>query len=116
MKQSIMVVSGIGESTKDALAEHGIKSIADLAKAGIDQLAAVKGFGKARAGNAIAAAKALLESAKSGAEGGAKAKPAEEKVAGKKEKKKKKKKDKSKSKNKSKKKKNKKKNGKSKKK
>lgn len=74
MKQSITVVSGIGESTKSALAEHGIKTVADLAKVSVAKLAVVKGFGEFRAARAIAAAVDLLKSAGTGAEGQPKAK------------------------------------------
>ena len=74
MKQSITVVSGIGESTKIALAEHGIKTVADLAKVSVAKLSAVRGFGEFRAAKAIAAAVDLLKSAGTGAEGRSKAK------------------------------------------
>ena len=67
MNQGITAVSGIGESTKNVLAEHGIKTISDLAKANAAKLAAVKGFGEFRAARAIAAAAALLKTTGAGA-------------------------------------------------
>lgn len=87
MNQSIIVVSGIGESTKNALAEHGIKTVADLAKVSVVKLAAVKGFGEFRAKRAIAAAVALLKSGGTGAVARTKAKPVKKTAAKKKQKK-----------------------------
>lgn len=80
MNESITLVSGIGESTKSLLAEHGFKTVADIANASVDQLAAVKGFGRARADSAIAAAIALLKSAPSDEEQPAEAESKQEKT------------------------------------
>ena len=108
MTQSITNVSGIGESSRRSLATQGIKTIADLANAKVEQLKAMKGFGEARAASVIASAIALLEAAEAAPASAAKG------TSAKKEKAVKKKKDKKSKKKKDKKKKNKKKSGKSK--
>ncbi len=57
MTAPVTDVSGIGASTAEALAEQGIKTAEDLAKASVEKVMAVPGFGKARAERAINAAK-----------------------------------------------------------
>ncbi len=72
MKPSLTAVRGIGRSTADVLAEHGIHSVADLAAAKSEAIAAIPGFGPARAAEVIKAASTLLASGpppSAGAEG-----------------------------------------------
>jgi transcription termination factor NusA len=114
MTQNIMMIPGVGESTKKALAKEGIRTVSDLAKSSVEQLLAVKGFGEVRAARAIAAA-ASLQSSKPRVKAAAKKGPAKATKATKVEENKKKKKDKKKEGKKDKKKKNKKKSKKSKK-
>ena len=116
MSESITTVTGVGEAMKAVLAEQGFKTVSDMAKASVDDLAAVRGFGKARAAKAIASAIAILESAGSVAEEPAVVEPSKGEESKKKKKGKKNKKAGKKGKAKSKKKKDKKKRGKSKKK
>lgn len=108
MTQNIMMIPGVGESTKKALAKEGIRTVSDLAKSSVEQLLAVKGFGEVRAARAIAAA-ASLQSSKPRVKAAAKKGPAKATKATKVEENKKKKKDKKKEGKKDKKKKNKKK-------
>jgi transcription termination factor NusA len=114
MTQNIMMIPGVGESTKKALAKEGIRTVSDLAKSSVEQLLAVKGFGEVRAARAIAAA-ASLQSCKPRVKAAAKKGLAKATKATKVEENKKKKKDKKKEGKKDKKKKNKKKSKKSKK-
>jgi transcription termination factor NusA len=109
-----MMIPGVGESTKKALAKEGIRTVSDLAKSSVEQLLAVKGFGEVRAARAIAAA-ASLQSSKPRVKAAAKKGLAKATKATKVEENKKKKKDKKKEGKKDKKKKNKKKSKKSKK-
>ena len=91
MKPVINDIAGIGPAAVEALAEHGIRTLANLSKASVQKISAVPGFSEARATRAIADATELL-----GASG--KALPA--KAGGKADKKDKKKKGKGKGKNK----------------
>ena len=75
MTQNIMMIPGVGESTKKALAKEGIRTVSDLAKTSVEQLLAVKGFGEVRAARAIAAA-ASLQSSKPRVKAAAKKGPA----------------------------------------
>ena len=56
-------VRGIGVDTARLLAEHGIGDVLSLAAASIDDIAAVPGFGPARAATVINTAAALLAEA-----------------------------------------------------
>ena len=56
-------IGGVGESTSRTLEEQGLKRVADVANASVDQVAAAKGFGPVRAEQVIAAAAALLAAA-----------------------------------------------------
>ncbi|MEN8188867.1 MAG: helix-hairpin-helix domain-containing protein [Thermodesulfobacteriota bacterium] len=47
-------VKGVGEKTAVLLSENGLKTVADLAAATVDQLCAIKGFGPSRAQAVIA--------------------------------------------------------------
>ncbi len=49
MATPITEIRGIGASTAAVLAKHGFKSAEDLAKASIDEIVAVPGFGESRA-------------------------------------------------------------------
>ncbi len=60
MKPSILDVKGIGLSTLEILAQHGIKTIEDLADAGFDRLISIPGFSGVRASSVIQEAKNLL--------------------------------------------------------
>lgn len=60
MTSSITAISGIGVSTAETLASHGIKTVKDLAKASIEQITRVPGFSHARASKAKAGAANLL--------------------------------------------------------
>ena len=60
MKPSILDVKGIGLSTVEILAQHGIKTINDLAEAGFDRLISIPGFSGVRASSVIQEAKDLL--------------------------------------------------------
>ena len=57
-------VKGIGPASALLLKEAGIESVSELAAAGIDRIAAVKGFSEIRAGKVIESAKTLLETEK----------------------------------------------------
>ena len=60
MKPVITNIPGIGTVAADALAEHRITTLAQLARASVEQVAAVPGFSEARAARVIAAAGELL--------------------------------------------------------
>ena len=60
MKPVITNIPGIGTVAADALAEHRITTLAQLARASVKQVAAVPGFSEARAARVIAAAGELL--------------------------------------------------------
>jgi len=60
MKPAITDISGIGPAAAAALHEHGIKTLASLARAPVDKISAVPGFSEARATRVIAAASELL--------------------------------------------------------
>ena len=60
MKPTIIDIAGIGPAAVAALAEHRIKSLASLARASIETVAAIPGFSEARAARVIAAAAELL--------------------------------------------------------
>jgi len=59
MKPTIIDIGGIGPAAVAALAEHRIKSLASLARASIETVAAIPGFSEARAAKVIAAAAEL---------------------------------------------------------
>ena len=80
MKPAINNIAGIGPVAVEALAEHGIRTLANLSKASVQKITAVPGFSEARATRAIAGATELL-----GAAGITQ--PAKEKKSGKKDKK-----------------------------
>ena len=67
MNTAITGVSGIGPGTARVLMENGFKTLEDIAGSSIAQLAAVPGFGPARAGKVIKAASDLLSPNASGA-------------------------------------------------
>ena len=56
-------IGGVGESKSRTLEEQGLKRVADVANASVDQVAAAKGFGPVRAEQVITAAAALLAAA-----------------------------------------------------
>ena len=56
-------ISGVGESKSRSLEEQGLKRVADVANASVDQVAAAEGFGPVSAEQVIAAAAALLAAA-----------------------------------------------------
>ena len=60
MKTAIIDIPGIGPAAVAALAEHGIESLADLAKASVEEISAIPGFSEARAAQTIAEANKLL--------------------------------------------------------
>ena len=60
MKPAITDISGIGPAAAAVLHEHGIKTLASLARAPVDKISAVPGFSEARATRVIAAASELL--------------------------------------------------------
>ena len=69
-------IRGIGPATAVALADHGLTSVKKLAKAGIDAIIAVPGFGPIRAAAVRAEARAVIPAKDAKPEGnGAKAKP-----------------------------------------
>jgi hypothetical protein len=60
MKPAITDISGIGPAAAAVLHEHGIKTLASLARAPVEKISAVPGFSEARATRVIAAASELL--------------------------------------------------------
>jgi len=56
MKPVITDIPGIGPAAAETLAEHRIRSLAGLARASIEKIAAIPGFSEARATIIIAAA------------------------------------------------------------
>lgn len=68
-------VPGIGEATADLLAASGIRGAKTLAGASSEKLAAVRGFGPARAAAVQKAAKGLLGSSEPAKQPSAKATP-----------------------------------------
>ena len=60
MKPVITDISGIGPAAAETLAEHRIKTLAGLARASVEKVAAIPGFSEARAARVIAAAAELL--------------------------------------------------------
>ena len=80
MKPAINDIAGIGPVAVEALAEHGIRTLANLSKASVKKITAVPGFSEARATRAIADATELLGAAGT-------TQPAKEKKSGKKDKK-----------------------------
>ena len=60
MKPEIIDITGIGPTAAAALGEHGIKSVADLARSSVEEITAVPGFSEARAVKVIADATELL--------------------------------------------------------
>ena len=79
MKPTINDIAGIGPVAVEALAEHGIRTLASLSKASVKKIATVPGFSEARATRAIADATELLAAAGT-------TQPAKEKKPGKKDK------------------------------
>ena len=79
MKPTINDIAGIGPVAVEALAEHGIRTLASLSKASVKKIATVPGFSEARATSAIAGATELLATAGT-------TQPAKEKKSGKKDK------------------------------
>ena len=63
MEPQLTEIGGVGESKSRTLEEQGLKRVADVANASVDQVAAAKGFGPVRAEQVIAAAAALLAAA-----------------------------------------------------
>ena len=80
MKPTINDIAGIGPAAVEALAEHGIRTLANLSKASVQKITAVPGFSEIRATRAIAGATELLGTAGT-------TQPAKEKKSGKKGKK-----------------------------
>ncbi|MDX1697425.1 MAG: helix-hairpin-helix domain-containing protein [Thiohalobacterales bacterium] len=64
MKPAIIDIPGIGPVAEATLAEHGFRKLKKLARTSIERLATVPGFGEARAGKVIAAARELLPARK----------------------------------------------------
>ena len=60
MKPVITDITGIGPAAAATLTEHRIKTVANLAKASVEKIAAIPGFSAARAEQVIAAAGELL--------------------------------------------------------
>ena len=56
MKTEISDISGIGPAATNALAEYGIRELADLAHASVEKISAIPGFSEARDVKVIAAA------------------------------------------------------------
>ena len=61
MKPVITDISGIGSAAAEVLAEHRIRTVASLARASVEKIAAIPGFSEARAARVIAAATELLD-------------------------------------------------------
>lgn len=80
MSKSVLDVRGIGQSTAAILAEHGIKSVQDLAGAKIEQLTTIQGFSDTRAAMVISDARTLLASLDTGENEKAKVKSKPEKT------------------------------------
>ena len=59
MKPTITDIPGIGPAAAETLAEHRIRSLAGLARASVEKIAAIPGFSEARAASVIAAAAEL---------------------------------------------------------
>ena len=59
MKPTITDIPGIGPAAAETLAEHRIRSLAGLARASVEKIAAIPGFSEARATSVIAAAAEL---------------------------------------------------------
>lgn len=76
MKHALTDIQGIGPGTAALLAEHGIDSVKALLKAGEKGLSKVPGFAEIRAGNVLAAAKALTDDDKGEKKAAKKAKKA----------------------------------------
>jgi NAD-dependent DNA ligase len=87
MKPAIIDIPGIGPAAAKALAEHGIRTLANLSRASVKKIASVPGFSEARATQVIADAAELLTA--SGITPSAKEKESGKKDKGKKDKKKK---------------------------
>lgn len=79
MKPAIIDIAGIGPAAVKALAEHGIRTVANLSRASVTKIASVPGFSEARATQVIADAAELLAAA-------GLTQPAKEKESGKKDK------------------------------
>ena len=79
MKPAINDIAGIGSVAVEALAEHGIMTLANLSKASVQKIAAIPGFSEARSTRVIAGATELLAAAGI-------TQPAKEKKSGKKDK------------------------------
>ena len=60
MKPVITDITGIGPAAAEALAEHRIKTVANLATASVETITAIPGFSAARTERVIAAAGELL--------------------------------------------------------
>jgi len=60
VKPAIFDIPGIGPAAVETLAEHGIRSLADLANSSVDKITPVPGFSEARAVRVLAAAIELL--------------------------------------------------------
>ena len=63
MKPEIIDIPGIGPTAAAALGEHGIKSVANLARSSVEEITAVPGFSEARAIKVIADATGLSATA-----------------------------------------------------
>jgi len=63
-KPRLTEVAGIGQSTAAQLADHGIRTIEELAAAPVGKLATVRGFGATRAASVRKAAAGLLRALK----------------------------------------------------
>jgi transcription termination factor NusA len=57
---AVTKIPGIGERTAESLAQHGFTTIAQLAKASVDDLVVVHGFGAIRAAVVIETAASLV--------------------------------------------------------
>ena len=78
MKPAIIDITGIGPAAAAALEEHGIRTVASLARAPVDKITAVPGFSEARAERVIIAASELLAASATNQPGDAEADEAAE--------------------------------------
>ena len=60
MVLKLVEIRGVGANTAEILVGHGLRSVADVAKADVKKVTSIPGFGELRANDVIAAAAALL--------------------------------------------------------
>ena len=88
MTTNLLVVPGIGGDRADALAQHGIETLEQLAEASVDRIAAVPGFGPVTAQRSKRTAQELLLSGQKTGEGPEAQQGEKETASGRKERKK----------------------------